>query len=137
MEFKVGTVAYKAREMDAFKQFHVARRLGGLLGLVGSIQQAAKGEKSAGELLGPLGDALATMEDEPLNYILYACLDVTEVKQNGGGWAPLRSNGVIMYPLNLASLLTVAAQVIKANMAGFMDALPPEVAGQLMKVSLS
>ncbi len=122
MEFTVEAVTYRAGTMDAIKQFHCARRLMGLLGLVGEVQKMEQGTRTMEDVLGSLGRELSQMEDEPLNYILYACMDITEVKQDGGGWAPFRRNGTTMFPVDLAVLLKIAVFAIKANMAGFMRA---------------
>lgn len=129
-EFTSGKLTFRAGRLDARKQFHIARRLASLLGELGSLAdlQGAVSRKDEASLLvlaGALGRALASLRDEDADYILDACLDVVEVRQDGGaGWARLRANGVTMYELDLAQLMTVAARVIQSNMAGFMAALP-------------
>lgn len=122
-EFKVGALTCRAKAMPARTQFHVARRFGVILGKIDAIE-AARGGGSALAAAGPLGEVLANMPDEQADYILDACLAAAEVKQTGGlGWAPLRVDGVGMYQLDMVGELTVAAHVIKANLAGFTDAL--------------
>jgi len=122
--FTAGALTCRARRMPARTQFHVARRFGSLLGSVEAIETARKSADSLLAAAGPLGEVLAAIPDEQADYILDACLDAAEVQQQGGlGWAPLRVNGVTMYPLDMVGELTVAWHVIKANMAGFTDAL--------------
>ena len=50
-----------------------------------------------------------------MDYILNACLDVTQIRQDTGGFARLRVNGVVMFPLDLTMLLGIAAHVLKDN----------------------
>lgn len=122
-KFKVGALVCRAVRMPARTQFHVARRFGALLGKIEEMDALRVGG-SALAAAGPLGEVLASMPDEQIDYILDACLAAAEVEQNGGlGWAPIRVNGVVMYPLDMVGELTIAAHVIKANMAGFMSAL--------------
>ena len=129
-EFKSGKLTFRAGRLDARKQFHIARRLASLLGELGSLAdlQGALAQKDEASLLavaGAVGRALASLRDDDADYILDACMDVVEVRQDGGaGWARLRANGVTMYELDLPQLMTVAARVIQSNMAGFMAALP-------------
>lgn len=122
-EFKAGALTCRVKAMPARTQFHVARRFGVLLGKIEEIEAVRAGGSTLAAA-GPLGEVLAGMPDEQADYILDACLAAAEVKQSGGlGWAPLRANNVVMYPLDMVGELTIAAHVIKANLAGFMDAL--------------
>jgi len=100
------------------------RSFASLLGSVEAIDAARNSAESLLAAAGPLGEVLAAIPDAQADYILDACLDAAEVQQQGGlGWAPLRVNGVAMFPLDMIGELTVAWHVIKANMAGFTDAL--------------
>ena len=51
------------------------------------------------------------LPDADVDYILNACLDVTQIRQDTGGFARLRVNGVVMFPLDLTMLLGIAAHV--------------------------
>lgn len=121
-EFQAGALTLRAKRMDARKQFHVARRLGTLLAKAGEIEAVKEDPIKAAALLG---EAVASLPDEQLDYILDAALDAAEVKDAGGtGWAPLRVRGQVMYPLDLPALLTIAGRVLWANLQGFTSALP-------------
>ncbi|WP_142850866.1 phage tail assembly chaperone [Telmatospirillum sp. J64-1] len=121
-EFTAGGLTLRPKRIDARKQFHVARRLASLLGRIGEIEAVAAEPLKAAALLG---EALAGLPDEQVDYILDVALDAAEVRQDGGtGWAPLRARGVLMYELDMPALLTVAGRVLWANMQGFMSALP-------------
>lgn len=135
--FEIGNLTIRPKRMPGRTQFHVARRFGVLLGKLADILPAVEalraqptgGAKSDTErallaAAAPFGAVLAEIPDEQADYILDACLGAAEVKQPGGlGWAALRVNGVTMYPLDMVGELVVAAHVIKANLAGFTDAL--------------
>jgi hypothetical protein len=76
-------------------------------------------------ILAGIGDVATALRDEDLDYVLNACLDVTERKQSGGKWAPLRANGAVMFDgLTLPVLLQVAFHVIRRNLGDFSGALP-------------
>jgi hypothetical protein len=75
----------------------------------------------------PLAEAITSLKDEDVEYIINACLEVTERKQAGGGWARLRSGGATMYSdLSLPVMLQITYYVIKDNLLGFFGALPSD-----------
>lgn len=122
-EFTAGALTCRVKTMPARTQFHVARRFGTILGKLEEIEAARSGG-SALAIAGALGETLANLPDEQADYILDACLAAAEVKQSDGlGWAPLRANGLNMYPLDMVGELTIAWHVLKANLAGFTGAL--------------
>jgi len=155
IEFEVGGVLYRAGKLDAFKQFHVARRLapvlGGLAGLLDSAgtppdpspeggqegetpAQAAKPPADALAALGPLAEAVANMPDDHADFILKECLLVVSRQLEGGtGWAPImvRSTGKPLGEMDMATMLQLVFHVIRDNLAGFFAALPPMSAGGL------
>lgn len=121
-EFQAGGLTVRPKRMTARTQFHVARRLAALLGRAGELQALAADPARAAALLG---ETIASLPDDQVDYILDAALAAAEVRQEGGaGWAPLQINGATMYPLDLAALLLVAGRVLWANLAPFIDGLP-------------
>lgn len=72
----------------------------------------------------PAGPHRGRAADADVDYILNACLDVTQIRQDTGGFARLRVNGVVMFPLDLTMLLGIAAHVLKDNLSGFFADLP-------------
>ena len=74
--------------------------------------------------VGPLARTVGELPDADVDYILNACLDVTQIRQDTGGFARLRVNGVVMFPLDLTMLLGIAAHVLKDNLSGFFADLP-------------
>ena len=51
------------------------------------------------------------------------CLDVTELKQPDGGFAPVRVKGVVMFPFDLSTLIGIVWNVLKGNLSGFFGDL--------------
>lgn len=153
IEFEVNGVAYRAAKMDAFKQFHVARRLApvlsGLVGLLATVgtpdENAPEGEPQAAQdgdsavaatkppvdaiqALTPLAEALANMSDEHADYVLKECLRVVTRGLDGGtGWAPvtLRNGALVDTDMDMGTMLQIAFHVIRDNLSGFFAALPP------------
>ena len=104
MQFTIKDKTFDSGRLNAFQQLHVVRRL------------APVTERLA-RTVGELPDA-------DVDYILNACLDVTQIRQDTGGFARLRVNGVVMFPLDLTMLLGIAAHVLKDNLSGFFADLP-------------
>lgn len=142
-EFEVGGHKYTAGKLDAFKQFHVARRLAGVIPALGEAIPALKialldaqgkdqDEAAIGFLgaLGPLTEVIASMKDEDADYVLNECLSACKREVKDGTWAPVRSNGVLMYEdIELAEMLQIAWEVLQENLASFMGALPSTIPG--------
>ena len=101
MQFTIKDKTFDSGRLNAFQQLHVVRRLA-----------------------GPLARTVGELPDADVDYILNACLDVTQIRQDTGGFARLRVNGVVMFPLDLTMLLGIAAHVLKDNLSGFFADLP-------------
>jgi hypothetical protein len=141
MNITINSNVYEIGKIPAMTQFHIARRLAPLLrGAVGmdltglSIIRNAAGEPvsldgDAGAALGPLLDVLAALKDEDVEYVINSCLNAVSMKQPGGAYAPVRANGVVMFPLGLPTMLHLSFEVIRENMSGFIDGLRSGSAG--------
>ena len=101
------------------KQLHVVRRL---VPVGAKLAPLAGSADTAGALQG-LAEVAGNLSDDDVEYVINACLDVTQIR-DGGGFAPLRAQGQTMYPLELATLLQIAARVLQDNLSGFFAALP-------------
>lgn len=136
MEFTIGSVVYQTRKLDAFKQLHIVRRLTPCLGALASLADNkarlthdADGKVTGvdgdiGEVMRPLADAITSLKDEDVEYILNACLEAVERRQ-GSGWAKMRVNGVTMFEgLTLPAMLAIAYHVIRDNLTDFFGDLP-------------
>ena len=136
MQFIIGSNTYNTGKLSAFTQLHISRRLAPCFGKLAALMGAGvtPTRDSAGEITGvdgdmdtiisPLMQAIHDMPDADVEFIINACLAVTERKQPGGGFAPVFAQGVPMYPLPLPEMLGITYQVIKENMTDFFTALP-------------
>lgn len=137
MEFTINNTVYRAGRLDAFKQAHIVRRLvpclGGLASLADNevkLTYDADGKVTGvdgdiSEILRPLTNAITSLQDGDVEYIFNACLEVTERKQAGGKWAPLRAGGVTMFDgLSLPVLLQIAYYAFRENLTDFLEGLP-------------
>ena len=86
MEFEINGQIYQSGKMDAFKQFHVSRRLAPVFG--GLASSASKEAGDFSQFLQPIAEAVAQMPDTDCDYVLQACLSVAN-RQHGKGWAPV------------------------------------------------
>lgn len=115
---------YRIGKLNAFAQMYILKRAAPVLGkLQGLLQLADTAHPES--FVGPLGEAIGQLPDESLEYVCNACLDVCQRHVEGGGWAPLRQDGVTMYAdLDLLTLLSLTVHTIKDNLAEFFRALP-------------
>lgn len=139
VEFTHNGHTYRAGRLNAKQQLHVLRRLAPLFsGLMESGALArAKGVKKPEDIMAgltgddvsgifkALGDAVATLPDADVDYVLDTCLAGVERQQAGGGWAKVMSAGQLMFQdLDMAGMLQITWQVIQHNLTGFFGMLP-------------
>lgn len=149
MEFRIGDVNYRTQPMDAFKQWHIMRRLGAAL--TGDIIEVANrvielrrkaalsGENWMIELMGatdiiemvpviePLIRSLGRMSDQDSNYVILSCMSVVSRQVPGGSaWAPLvASDGVsLMYSdIQMPDMIKIVGYVLRDNLQSFFGGL--------------
>lgn len=135
MEKEVHGHVYRFGRLDAMKQFHVTRRLAGLLaGLSGTLPQAATGgqpdpERLGMAALGPLADALAKMDDDAAEFVIHTCLGAVTRKQGkDGGWARVSVDGSLMFQdIGMPAMLTLVWHVLQGFLPDFFGALPRDL----------
>lgn len=134
---------YQIGRLDAFRQFHVARRLAPaiwVLGLAGAKADTfANADAEDSKVLGILGESIvgianviSAMSNDDAEYVLRTCLSVCTREQtgaNGGttGWARVQApNGAMMFEdmNNMTVMLQLVFAVIKENLSDFFSALP-------------
>lgn len=119
--FEVGGHQYRVRIMDARLQFHVARKLAGVMApMIG-------GETGPREVL----EAFANMPDDAADYVLDACLSAVERQDKATqAWAAVAApGGQIMFEdlhTNLAAQMQLVWPVVQENVAGFLSGLPKD-----------
>ncbi len=138
-DFEIGGRKFKLCKIDAFKQFHIVRRLGPLLGeLAPALGTFAKSKGQASflsesekldefaKLLTPLMTGLSKLTDEDANKVLFGLLSSVEIQQMPvGNWARLATDQAIMFSdLELPVLLQAAGRAFAYNLSGFFPAPP-------------
>lgn len=145
MEFEIKGQLYRSGKLDAFKQFHVARRLAPLLSGVSSVlkgsalpppTQKHDGDKSQSEeapppapapdfadFLEPMADALAHMPDADCDFILFTCLGAAQ-RQQGNGWAKIVATGtrsLMFEDIDMGVMINITLKVIQENLGSFFS----------------
>lgn len=146
MEITLNGVRYSSIRLDAFKQFHIARRLAPVvlsLGMGASLMmkfkeasasatpktEAAEAQDDLAAMAAagkPIADVLAAMSDTDSEYVLKACLGAVSREQAGTCFAPiLNSAGTLQYnDLGLIQMLQLTHAVVMENLGNFMPAPP-------------
>jgi len=131
-QFEINGQTYRAGKMDAFKQFHVSRRIAPIIPTLipvflrlandGSI---VKNLDALAEVLGPFADGIAAMSDESSEFVIGTCLSVVQ-RQNGSLWAPVWNSQqkVCMFDdLDLGAMIQIVLRVLQDNLGPFMAGL--------------
>lgn len=136
-KFSLANRQFSLTKLDAFKQFHIVRRMGPILiDLLPQIQVFASTKKaenlsereqfeSIEKIARPFMLGLAKLSDEDADYVFHGLLASAEVQQGQANWARIYVNGTLMFTdLELPILIQVAARAFMYNLAGFFAALP-------------
>jgi hypothetical protein len=135
MDITINGNAYRSVKLDAFKQFHVARRLAPVVFALGSaatnalkapsvLQDDAAAMDAVISAAGPVADVFAAMSDADSQYILTTCLSTCS-RQSNVGWQPIvNANGAFQFDdIDLPTMMQIAIAVIRENIGNFMPAL--------------
>lgn len=137
-DFQIGSRKFKLNKIDAFKQFHIVRRispiLADLLPSLGEFKKISeKGESisesdkldSFAKLAAPLMNGLSKLSDVDADRVLFGLLSSVEVLQTTGNWAKVSSDSMLMIQdMELPILLQIAGRAFMFNLADFFAALP-------------
>jgi len=138
-DFEAGGRKFKLNKIDAFKQFHIVRRISPLLAklvpVMSSITKAKVGDLSEeqkldefGKLAVPIMMGLSELSDADADYVLFRLLGSVEVQQEFSGstvWAKVATDSAIMMQdIELPILLQVAGKALMYNLSGFFGSLP-------------
>lgn len=135
MELPIEGETYRIGKLDAFKQFHITRRLAPILFALGQGMSSLAPEKQVTEgaeqvvqagaeeaifkAFRPIADVLAKMSDEDTEYVLAQCLNVCS-KQQGSGWAPVRVAGRLMFEdMSMQVMMRLTVATIQENLGNF------------------
>lgn len=139
MELTIGTERYRVDKMDAIKQFHLSRKIGGVLFALGGVAASLRNlpktedgkldvtEDKAISAMGPVAQALGSMSEEDSNYVLSLCLGAVSRAQ-GSGWARVLAPGpqlkLMFNDIDLGVMMQLALAVIQENLGNFFPGLP-------------
>ncbi len=135
-DFAIGNRNFKLGKIDAFKQFHIVRRIAPLLAeLIPAMKELSKNKSETlsedeklnqmAALAAPLMNGFSKLTDEDSNKVLLGLLSVVEMQQSSGNWARVATEAGIMFQdLELPVLLQAAGRSLMFNMAGFFAVLP-------------
>ena len=136
-DFEIGSKKFKLCKIDAFKQFHIVRRIGPLLADLLPAMKDAQKLKSLDSLsesdkldqlakfAAPIMLGLSKLSDQDADLVLFGLLSSVEVQQPGGNWAKVSTQTMLMMQdLELPILLQIAGRAFMFNLAGFFAGLP-------------
>lgn len=135
--FEAGGRKFKLGKIDAFRQFHIVRRIGPLLAelipalagmSVKKLDGLSETEKleEFGEVLQPVMNGLSKLSDADADYVLYRLLGAVEVHQSEFNvWSKVATDsGLMIQDMELPVLLQAAGRSLMYNMSGFFALLP-------------
>lgn len=128
-EVEIDGKKYRTSKLDAFKQYHLMRKLLPLFsGLGESFARQAPVMNGNGEVpqtnfwasLAPVASAISEMSMEDSEWILKTCLTAVSV-HNGRSWAPLTTpSGQLMFEdTEMTTLVQIALTVVQDNLGNF------------------
>ncbi len=137
-DFEINGKKFKLNKIDAFKQFHIVRRIAPILAdLIPAMKGMASAQKnlvSASEdekfevfagLAAPLLNGLSKLSDTDANLVLHGLLASVEMSQEPAGWARISNGEMLMFQsLELPTLLQIAGRAFMFNMTGFFALMP-------------
>ncbi|MNO26503.1 hypothetical protein D3C76_163570 [compost metagenome] len=136
-QFSCGAHNYRAGVIDARQQFHIVRRLAPFLGGLAPVMGKVSAVKAAGgkasdmtqddmmDVLPKIGEALASMDDETADYVIFGLLAVVTREQGQGlGWAPVSSGKALMFTdITMPQMITLCGRALQANLGDFFAVL--------------
>lgn len=155
MDFSIGNANYRTTPMDAFKQWHILRRIGAaatgdIIEVANRIIDARKSQSAAGEnwlvgmmtsmeivdlipIIEPLIRSIGRMTDADSNYVMMGCMACVQRQATGGAaWAPIVQNEQLMYSdIRMPEMLQIVAHVLRDNLQSFFA--EPLISGPMAK----
>jgi len=129
-EFEINGKSYRIEKLDAFKQFHVSRRIAPILPTLIPVflkvmKDGGVGEDLLGlvEVIKPFTEGIAAMPDEAAEYVLRTCL-ATSQRLNGKTWAPVWSVGAnaCMYDdMDISEMMQIVIKVVEDSLGSFIS----------------
>lgn len=136
-QFEVGGRKFQLNKINAFKQFHLVRRIAPILSEMlpafGEAQKITSVSSQLSEkeqydqlakIAGPLLVGFSKLSDSDSDKVLYVLLSSVQVQQSVG-WAWVATDTTLMIQdLELPEMLQVAGRAFMYNLSGFFRVLP-------------
>lgn len=133
-EVEIKGQLYRTGKLSAMRQMLILKRLTIILGVIQPLMGKFDENKPENSLAG-IGEAISSLPDESVEFIVFSCLDACSRKEEGGSWAPVARNGQIMFDsLDLLAILALTGHTLADNLKSFFQGLPSIVqVGGLLK----
>lgn len=138
LQFDINGESYQATKLDAFKQFHLSRKIAPVLPTLFPLffeisrgKDLTKDMDGLAAMLQPFADSLADLSDEHSEYVLRTCLSAVRRKQ-GEKWVPVWSESAkacMFDDMDLGVMMQVAMNVIQDSLGSFIQGLLTSQAG--------
>lgn len=129
-EVEIGGHRYRTGKLDAFKQFHLFRKLMPVLSGMGEtfsdMPDGGVADEKFWSAMGPVANAVAEMTQQDSEFILKTCLQTVSM-WNGNTWVRITAaNGELMFEdIDMMGMLQLTFEVIKDNLGSFFGAPLP------------
>jgi len=131
-QVQVGGFTYSVGPLNAFEQFHVARRIMPILGRLGVSANMIErfGKKADGDdmlaLMPLVFEQVAAMDQADADYVLHTCLAKCS-RQQDTSWAPVlsASKSLMFADIDMPAMLQIVMASLQQNLASFFQAPPP------------
>lgn len=130
-DFAIGERKFKLNKIDAFKQFHIVRRIGPILGdlipIANKLSKMSDDQRQENmfEAITPIMIGISKLSDEDSNKVLLGLLASVEMQQGAGNWARVATSDQLMFSdLDLPLMLQIAGRAFQFNLSGFFAVLP-------------
>ena len=131
-EIELHGQSYRIGKLDAFKQFHVSRKIAPMVPtLIPIFVEISSNADIFGDIdrlstaLLPFADAVAGMKDEDAEYVISTCLSSVQ-RKSGTAWAKVwndQANACMFDDLDLSTMLPLVVHSIKENLGSFISGL--------------
>lgn len=124
--FEINGHNYTSVKMNAFTQFHIARRLTPIFSSLAEAFKKVKFDKEGKienpiDIFEPVAQAFSALKDTDADYVLHTCLATCQ-RQNNNLWSNVMSGGNMMFQdIDLQIMLQITWNVLQDNFASFFS----------------
>jgi hypothetical protein len=139
--FSFGNREFQLSKLDAFKQFHIVRRIAPIMSeLMPAMKSIGvlptkpedvakltddKKLEAVAKFAAPVMNGLSKLSDQDSEFVLLNLLSSVAMKQTAGNWASVATPTMLMMQdLELPQLMQLAGRAFMYNLSGFIAASP-------------